>query len=119
LRNFLDGDGLHATEIDRTFAKKTGTAFDMMPNDHVPIAKGRGLQRLGRTEDGNGWDPEKCGQMHGASVVCEQETAGLKFGHQIIERRFADAINRVFAKGRRDNVAGSGVGSGSKKHPFD
>jgi hypothetical protein len=44
--NFLNADGLHATEIDRTFAKKTGTAFDMMSQYDVTVAKRASESRL-------------------------------------------------------------------------
>jgi hypothetical protein len=37
--DFLDADRPHAAEINRTFAKKTWAAFDMMPKNDVTVAK--------------------------------------------------------------------------------
>ena len=36
-RNLLDADRFHAAEIERALAQETGTALDLMPDDHIPL----------------------------------------------------------------------------------
>src|SRR5216117_2330788 len=45
ISHFLRPDGLHAAEIDWTFAEETGAAFDMVSQDNVAISERTGQAR--------------------------------------------------------------------------
>ena len=46
VRNLVNADRFHAAKIDWTFAKKTRTTFDVMSQDHVPVAEWFGEERF-------------------------------------------------------------------------
>src|SRR6476619_2117269 len=51
--NFVDADSLHATKINRAFAKKAGTAFDLMPKNVMARSQRSGKARFRRTKHRN------------------------------------------------------------------
>src|SRR5437588_10154099 len=96
--NFLDADRFHAAKINRAFAEEAGAAFDLVAQNTMSGAEGTGETRLGRTEDGDDGNAQERRQVHGASVVGEKQRAFAQLGRELIERRFADAIQTVRAE---------------------
>ena len=69
----------HATEIERAFPQKTGTAFDMMPKNPVPLTQWARSLRFGRTENRNRGNAKQIGQVHCPGIVSKQEIATAQF----------------------------------------
>ena len=69
----------HATEVERAFPQKTGTAFDMMPKNPVPLTQWARSLRFGRTENRNRRNAKQIGQMHCSGIVGKQEVALAQF----------------------------------------
>ena len=60
---------LHATEIQRAFAKEAGAALHVMSQYRVVGADRAGERRLRGTEDGDHGDSERRGKVHRAGVI--------------------------------------------------
>ena len=69
----------HATEIECAFPQKTGTAFDMMPKNPVPLTQWARSLRFGRAENRNRRNAKKISQVHCPGIVSKQEVARAQF----------------------------------------
>jgi len=103
--DFVDGDSFHATEVDWALAKKTGTAFHVMPQNNMSVAEWPSEKRFGRAENGDHWYAQQRSQMHGARVVRQQQTALTQFFDKLIEGCLTDAVQAMNADCRRDLLA--------------
>ena len=83
LLNFRDNFGArhrsHATEVERAFPEKTGTAFDMMPKNPMPLSQWRGALRFARTENRYRGNAKQVGQVHCPGIVSKEEVATAQF----------------------------------------
>jgi hypothetical protein len=68
-------DRNHATEIERAFPQKTGTAFDMVPENAMPVTQWAGTLRFGGTKNRNRRNAKQIRQVHRSGIVSEQEIA--------------------------------------------
>ena len=100
--DLLRADGFHAAEIDRTFAEKTGAAFDVMSQNNMPVAEWSGQARFGRAKNCDHRHAQQRGKMHRARVVGKQQTALTQLADKLIERGLADAVHAMVAD-RRGN----------------
>src|SRR5438105_4600465 len=116
--NFFDIDGIHAAEIDRAFPEKTGTALDLMADDIVSATERTGEARFGGTENRDHGNADERGEMHRAGVVGEKQRAFAQLGRELIERRFADAIQTVRAQRRFDRGASFPIGRRAEEDPL-
>ena len=73
---FVDRDRFHAAEINRAFPQETWTAFDVVPQNGVIVAKRARQTRFSGPENGNRRNAQQSRQMHGASVVSQKQLAG-------------------------------------------
>jgi hypothetical protein len=67
--DFIGGNGFHASEIDGTLSKETGTAFDLMPDYVMPGSHGTSEARFGRAKDRDHGNADQGGEMHCAGIV--------------------------------------------------
>ena len=94
---FLDADCFHAAKVDRTLAKETRAALDVMSQDNVIIPERPGKTGLSRAKDSHGGDSKQSSQMHRASVVRQQQTALAQFIDELIERSLTDSVHAAIA----------------------
>src|SRR5207249_2062666 len=79
--------------VDRTLAKETRAALDVMSQDNVIIPERPGKTGLSRAKDSHGGDSKQSSQMHRASVVRQQQTALAQFIDELIERSLTDSVH--------------------------
>ena len=72
-------DRVHAAKVNRAFAQKTGAALYMPSQDDVLVAEWPGRTWLRRPEHCHRRDTDQPGEVHCASIVGEQKTAGAQF----------------------------------------
>ena len=75
-QNFFGCEAGHAAAIEWADLEKAGAAGNFVTGDGDGIAERAGPSRLGGSEDGNPGSAQKRGQVHGATVVTENE-AGM------------------------------------------
>ena len=117
ISNLLDSHRLHTAKINRTLPKEAGAAFDMMSQYDVIVAKRASQARLGRTKNGDDRYPQQCGEMHGAGIVREQQTALTQFVDKFIERGLSDTVHATVPDCRRDLLTDCCVVFCAKQNP--
>ncbi len=81
----VGGDFEHAAEVDGAVAAEAGAAFDVAADDGGGWAAWAGGGGFGGAEDGDDWSAEELGEVHGAGVVGEEETALAETGGEFFE----------------------------------
>src|SRR5215212_31161 len=69
LTHILNADAVHASMIDRAFAKKARTAFNRILHDTSAGAEGRCDSLISRAEYGYRWSSESCCDVHRPGVI--------------------------------------------------
>ncbi len=118
-RHLFGADRVHAAEVDRALAQKTGTALDMVPDDEMAITERAGEARLGRSENRDHRHTEERREVHRARVICQKKPALAKFGDQVIERGLADAIHAILSEFTRDDLTCRCISCGAEEVPLD
>ena len=86
------GDFEHATEVDRAGAAEAGGAFDVAADDGGGGAAWASGGGFGGAEDGDDRGAEELGEVHGAGVVGEEETALAEAGGEFFEGRLSGEV---------------------------
>jgi len=76
----------------RALALKAWAAWHRMLNHCVMIAERPSRYRIGGAKDAYGWHIFSTGQMHGARVIGDQQTAGAELNNQLRQLGFSDEI---------------------------
>src|SRR5947209_8480248 len=109
---------MHAAKVDRAFAQKTGTTFDVMTKDDVAVAERAREYWFGRAKHGDNWYIQQRGEMHRSGIVREQQSASLQFLDQLIEVGFANPIDAAIAQNAGDMLSNIGVLPRPEQSPF-
>jgi hypothetical protein len=108
----------HATEVEGAFPQKTGTTFDMVPKNPMPLSQWRGALRLGRTENRHRGNAKQVGQVHCPGIVSKQEIATAQFIDQLLECSLADSIHTFVTQRLSDFGTDGYVSSGAEENPL-
>ena len=91
--DFFHRDAVQALVVaEGALAFEAGAARDVVTEDAMAAAGGAGEARLGAAEEGDDGHAEGGGEVHGASVVGEEELAGSEFGDEFGEAGFANEV---------------------------
>src|SRR5436305_2651161 len=96
--NFLNADGFHAAEIDRTLTEEARAAFDLVANHFMARPQRPGEPRLRRAEDRDDGNTDQGGEVHRPGVVREQEHALSQSAGELIERCLTDPVGALYAQ---------------------
>ena len=116
--DFLNAHGFHAAKVERAFTQKTGAAFDLVPNDPIPLPERASQAWFRRAKYGHDRDAKQRGQMHRPGVVSQQEAALSQLLDQLLEGGLANQVEALITQCRGNLGADRGVPGGAEKHPL-
>jgi len=86
-------DGGHAAMIGGAAAEEAGAAVGLLLNDGEARGDGCGAFGIGGAENGDYWETDGCGDVHGAGIVAEEEVTLREERGEIGDGRFAGEVD--------------------------
>ena len=116
--DLLDGDAVHAAEINGALPEETRRAFDGCLDDFGMLAEWAGEFGGGGTEDRHQWRADGGGQMHRAGIVGQEEPAKTEEFAEFEQAGLAGDVDDVEAAHGVFNLAGNlGVTGAAEQEP--